>query len=295
MSLSTMQITNMLSYEPKTPTRPKKYTNYHNIPLDSSPLASSPGSSPISSAQARRRTSYKTPNFSSPSSSRLPSSSSHHRTLFSSHTSSNSRTPAPKSRPPRAKEAFASIPATEGNNHKAFLRERFRARCVERAVKDRERKIAGKRAAMFSDASSDGFDELMDDADEDDVDAVLNDELFGRIMTSVNRKHKQSYRQSYSHDVGSSFDPDMYDVAEWEQDLQDEPPLEKSPEELEEEELAAYAEEYDLHLEDLPADALFSLSDLEELDEEEQEEVSRAIDSLDKGKQSASEDVDMEL
>lgn len=36
------------------------------------------------------------------------------------------------------------------------------------------------------------------------------------------------------------------------------------PEDLEEEELAAYAEEYDLHLEDIPIDDIFSLSDLED-------------------------------
>ena len=36
------------------------------------------------------------------------------------------------------------------------------------------------------------------------------------------------------------------------------------PGDLEEEEIAAYAEEYDLHLEDIPVDDIFSLSDLED-------------------------------
>ena len=38
-------------------------------------------------------------------------------------------------------------------------------------------------------------------------------------MASVNRKTQYSYRLSYAQDVGSSFDPDMEDVAEWESDL----------------------------------------------------------------------------
>lgn len=38
-------------------------------------------------------------------------------------------------------------------------------------------------------------------------------------MASVNRKQQYSYRLSYAEDVGSSFDPDMEDVADWESDL----------------------------------------------------------------------------
>ena len=40
-----------------------------------------------------------------------------------------------------------------------------------------------------------------------------------------------------------------------------------APEDLDDEELAAYAEEYDLHLEDLPLDEIFSYSDLEDYDQ----------------------------
>ncbi|OBZ77773.1 hypothetical protein A0H81_02382 [Grifola frondosa] len=92
----------------------------------------------------------------------------------------------------------------------------------------------------------------MDDEDEDD-DAIINDELFRRIIANTRRKEQHGYRLSYAYDVGSSFDPDMEDVNEWETDLKD----------LEEEELATYAEEYDLHLEDLRAEDIFSLSDLD--------------------------------
>lgn len=64
--------------------------------------------------------------------------------------------------------------------HKAFLRERFKARCLERAVKARERAIRGKR--LKSEVSSDGFDfdEGMDcdEEDEDEVDEdIMKDEV----------------------------------------------------------------------------------------------------------------------
>ena len=39
-------------------------------------------------------------------------------------------------------------------------------------------------------------------------------------MASANRKQQHAYRVSYALDVGSSFDPDMEDLAEWERDLQ---------------------------------------------------------------------------
>ena len=66
--------------------------------------------------------------------------------------------------------------AVEEPPHKTILRDRFRARCLERAVKDRERKIKGKRRA--SEPSSDGPDETMDwDDEEDDDESILNDNV----------------------------------------------------------------------------------------------------------------------
>lgn len=38
-------------------------------------------------------------------------------------------------------------------------------------------------------------------------------------MTSLNHKRQHQYRLSYAAEVGSSFDPDMEDVAEWENEL----------------------------------------------------------------------------
>ena len=53
-----------------------------------------------------------------------------------------------------------------------MLRERFKARCMERAREDRESKVKGKRRGI--DLSSDGPDELMDCEDDDD-EAMMND------------------------------------------------------------------------------------------------------------------------
>ena len=44
-------------------------------------------------------------------------------------------------------------------------------------------------------------------------------QLFRRIMANTNRNRKHQYKVSYSLDVGSSFDPDMEDVASWEEEL----------------------------------------------------------------------------
>ena len=43
--------------------------------------------------------------------------------------------------------------------------------------------------------------------------------LFRRIMASAKRKERHRYRVSYQLDVGSSLDPDMEDVEEWEREL----------------------------------------------------------------------------
>ena len=58
---------------------------------------------------------------------------------------------------------------------KSFLREKFKARCLERAVRAREKAIRGKRYA--SNASSDYFDDAMDDDEEEDDDDIMQDEV----------------------------------------------------------------------------------------------------------------------
>jgi hypothetical protein len=44
-------------------------------------------------------------------------------------------------------------------------------------------------------------------------------------MAQTNRKTDHSYRVSYALEVGSSFDPDIEDVTEWEQEIQSTIPI----------------------------------------------------------------------
>ena len=44
-------------------------------------------------------------------------------------------------------------------------------------------------------------------------------QLFQRIVESSFRKSQHSYRVSYALEVGSSFDPDLEDMAKWEEEL----------------------------------------------------------------------------
>ncbi|KAJ3558889.1 hypothetical protein NM688_g665 [Phlebia brevispora] len=194
-----------------------------------------------------------------------------------------------------------SAPTTD-DPQKAFLRERFRARCIERAARDRERKIKGKRR-MDSEPSS---DMELEDEDEDEADAVMNDELFRRIMASVEHKRKHSYRVSYSHDVGSSYDPSIEEEIEWENELKestDAGPQATGSVDPDEEELAEWAAEQEL-LEGLDPDEVFSLSDLDEpadtpIKSRVQDDDEIQWRRVDKGKQRAytyaDADVDMDL
>lgn len=243
----------LLFPSPSTPSRPSRHAGYAHQPQNSSPLASSIPSSPTSSpgaeASARRRSQYKGHALSSPTATRT-------RRRVTLGDLSAPRF-GPDDTPAKAEEA----------PRKTVLRERLRARCLERALRDRERKIAGRRHAR-SEASSDGDDDIMEDDDddeEDDDEAVINDELFRRLIANGRRKQQHQYRLSYAYDVGSSFDPDMEDINEWEQGPLDSPPISTTPEDLDEEELAAYAEEAAL-LEDLRPEDLYSLSDLDAWD-----------------------------
>lgn len=133
-------------------------------------------------------------------------------------------------------------------------------------------------------------------------------------MTSIRHKEKHSYRLSYQQDVGSSFDPDMEDMDEWERFLKglfsssrpcgfkidlkctivDEPAvLAPQPDDFDEAELAEYAAEHEL-LEGLDLDEIFSYSDLDDLPVyEEPEEQTRTL-SKGKGRAFDSDD-DMQM
>jgi hypothetical protein len=119
-------------------------------------------------------------------------------------------------------------------------------------------------------------------------------QLFRRIIDSAKHKQRYSYRLSFQNDVGSSIDPDMEDVAEWERNLQgavtcyrlmsrdgsstkyisedgplgrEEPDLPRS--EFDEEEIAeraAEAEEAELWVDFEDSDTVFGFSDLNYVD-----------------------------
>ncbi|KAF8871574.1 hypothetical protein BD779DRAFT_1576005 [Infundibulicybe gibba] len=235
-------------------------------PMHSSPLASpaAPASSPLASASLRRRSQYKT------------------------HTgSTQTRRVHPGSCPPMSSAAlFENVgrrtTADASKSQGSILREKFKARCFERAAKAKERVIASRRFGG-SEASSDGPDEAMDDETGDAYEDMMQDELFRRIMENSTRKSRHSYRLSYEHEVGSSFDPDMEDVDRWEEIMgtrestdgpmppvsQSSTNLEEIFEELEEEELIAYAEECAKRaaladFEDITAEELSNWSDFED-------------------------------
>ncbi|KAJ8516714.1 hypothetical protein ONZ45_g6007 [Pleurotus djamor] len=106
----------------------------------------------------------------------------------------------------------------------------------------------------------------MDDDDEEDDEAIMEDELFRRIMNHANRKSVHAYRLSYAEDVGSSFDPDMEDVEAWERELRE--AEENIPDDMTDEEIAAYAEEQAAlaDLQGLDIDAFLDMEPFEGMD-----------------------------
>jgi hypothetical protein len=87
---------------------------------------------------------------------------------------------------------------------KAFLRERFRARCLERAARARAKKIKGKRFVGESEGSSDGYDETMDCENEEGDEDMMQDEVrFSRVLLFGDAWKKDQiscYTNSYSQE-----------------------------------------------------------------------------------------------
>ena len=155
-------------------------TSYSHAPLHSSPLAS-PTSSPAANASARRRLQYKANAFSSPVSLRdagkYANSPSQRRRpsagLFveGSSSSSGRSNPLPQKSPTAAPGA-----PTEEPPRNTLLRERLKARCIERAQRKRERAIARGSRQLSSEPSSDGMEDMMDE-DSENEESMLNDEV----------------------------------------------------------------------------------------------------------------------
>ncbi|KAF8526614.1 hypothetical protein BU17DRAFT_82746 [Hysterangium stoloniferum] len=98
---------------------------------------------------------------------------------------------------------------------KQFLRERFKARCLERAKESRARAVRKYRGDS-SDVGSDGFDIEGDLAmeEEDGYGDVFDDEIYKRVMLNEIRRSQHAKRVSFERDFGSSIDPDMYEDME---------------------------------------------------------------------------------
>ncbi|KAH7878201.1 uncharacterized protein C8R40DRAFT_1222017 [Lentinula edodes] len=269
-------------YSPSTPishrTKSQSFARSNHKPLNSSPLAhdqSSPFSSPVADAQARRQSQYK---------SRVSSGPQRSRPIFAPNTGSRT---------------IGSPNTTGADSQKAMLRDRFKQRCLKRAERARAKAHASKRK---SSPNSDVFNVAMDDDMEESDGDLMQDELYQRIMINQSHKQRHAYLRSYYSEVGSSFDPDMEDAAEWEHELhgmfsllilftildvisvEPEPTqssfqpvnqdmqemVEMTPEELEQAELEAYAEECERQaafadFEDIPYEELFNDEDLLEL------------------------------
>lgn len=127
---------------------------------------------------------------------------------------------------------------------KAFLRDRFRTKCLERAAQARRQSI-NKRRYASSEPSSDGFDmdqDMEDDEDEDDEE-IMNDEFFRRVVAFGNRKDQRSFDRWYAREFGAD---DLQAMERWAEEEAESPTIpeeELTPEDLEQAELEAYAEE----------------------------------------------------
>ena len=125
---------------------------------------------------------------------------------------------------------------------KALLRDRLKAKCVERAKKDRTKTV--KRRAEGSASNSNVFasssdydgssdmemdqDDGDDDDDEDDLVSwnILNTphhvltpippQLFHRVVMADRRRQQHRAAYSFQEEVGSSYDPSIEEEAEWE-------------------------------------------------------------------------------
>lgn len=146
---------------PSTPLAPRNPLTFK--PLNSSPLARSPdraNSSPVAAAQARRRSSqYKAP---------IPKTPAPPRVFSNSRRSSSSGGRL------FTNGSHVATPAGP-ESQKMFLRDRFKARCFERAAKAREKAIKGKRYA--NEPSSEDYIMDYDEEDDDDDEDIMQDEV----------------------------------------------------------------------------------------------------------------------
>lgn len=116
-----------------------------------------------------------------------PSPTYYQRSRVRHHTGSSplsDKTPVQARRVSRSNGLFAdlggNVPQRAEDPIKSMMKQKFRARCLERAAKAREEQVRRRRYSSgypSSEPSSDGFDQAMDEDDEEDEDAVVQDEV----------------------------------------------------------------------------------------------------------------------
>ncbi|KIO31926.1 hypothetical protein M407DRAFT_122155 [Tulasnella calospora MUT 4182] len=195
---------------PRTPLQPLQHSG--GSPHSLSQHSSSPcaPSSPLNPYTARKGRSSRS-SLSSSGSATLPSN----------------RKAQYKARRPAYSLAPAPEPPVNG-----FLRDKIMAKCAERVAKDREKakkREKRKYASSSSEAGSSDVEMSSDGEDEDDAKDEVDDSLYLRLMADQNRRDRHNQMYLFERQVGSSFDPDIEDLAEWEED---ERPQE-APEDLE--------------------------------------------------------------
>ena len=145
---------------PSTPLASRNPLTYK--PLNSSPLTCSSKSSPVAAAQAHRRQSQ-------------------YKTLSTPNTSTQKFSNSRRSSGRLFTDGGCITTPSRPDSQNLSLRNRFKARCSERAAKAREKAIKGKRYANH--LSSDDSNMDYDDEDDDDVENIMQDEVCSSVLS----------------------------------------------------------------------------------------------------------------
>ncbi|KAG8871657.1 hypothetical protein FRB97_008428 [Tulasnella sp. 331] len=190
---------------PRTPLQPRLLNHQHHHQL------AGPFSSPVASGSS----SPCAP--SSPLNPYSHSSAKHHYSLTSKG-DQNRRASYKTRRPAYSLAAATAASVTNGEEvpRKALLRDRMKAKCAARIEQDRTKSKKKKSKGLFDQSSSDGGDmDYMMDEDDEGEDS-MDDPLFLRFMAADMRRDKHRQEYNFQRQVGSSFDPELEDIAEWE-------------------------------------------------------------------------------
>jgi len=132
----------------------------------------------------------------------------------------------------------------EESTHEVFLRDRMKAKCVEKLSKDRAKARLKKYGDAHQGSSSDG--DLSSDMEmEDEGIDELDDPMLQRVMAAETRRERHRQQYLFERQVGSSFDPDIEDMDAWETYSDDEDVPDDVFDDAHEFELADYEEHID--------------------------------------------------